>query len=1036
MKTLFKDLFREIKETKNRFISILLITLLGVCFFVGLRVIGPQMEDTVSKYLKDTNFYDISFMSTYGFNNKDIKAIKNDKDTKDIFATYSTDLLLRKNDDMIVAKAFGLESPSKANMMKYELVQGTYPRNNNECVISENYLKFLGLKVGDVLNVEDYEGVEIKAKKLKIVGTANWSYFLTDDDYGSSKLGNGNINTFMILNKDVFDSEVYTNLYITLNSVANLNCFSKEYENRIEEYKNDIKSITDKRAKDRLKEEKDKANKEIRDAEDKFNNEKKEALDKLNKAKETLDENKIKLINSENDLIELEKSTNDKLDNEKNKLDKAKKEMPENERKLKENKEKVRSARDEFEKNKNEFEAYLSTLSEEEKVYLKDVIDEKQKELDDAEAQIIYSEEQIKTAEEEIIKAKASISQGYKEIEKQRKKANTQFQEAKKEIEEGKRKLDDGYREYNENKIKAEAEFKKAQKEIDDAKQEVKDLKAVKWYTLDRNANESYFSYADNSKKITSIAKVFPLIFFLVAALVCLTTMTRMVEEKRTELGILKALGFGKWAVSVKFILYAFFASFIGSVIGLVIGFTLVPTMIYNAYRILYKTPDLINTIYPEYIFISLFIGVMCTVLSAYFACNSDLKEVAASLIRPKVIKTSRKTLLERVPFIWNKISFKWKITIRNLVRYKKRLIMSVVGVGACCGLLIAAFGIRYSISSIAHLQYHSIWNYDMETSLVDDISIKDLNSIEIKLNENKEINDNKSFYSDSFNLEGEKKDYTFSLMVPLEDGAVNNYINFNDYETGEKLSLPNNGVLITSRLSEIAGIKKGDIIKIKDMDDNEFKVPVSGIVNNYVFHYVFLSPDYYRKTIDDNLKPNLILSRLNDNSEKVYDDLSESLLKDENINSIDFNQRIADSFAGQLDSMDFVIVVIIVAAGMLAFVVMFNLDNINVSERIREIATIKVLGFYNNEVNFYILRENIILNIMGIIVGCIVGKYFHGYLIDTVSVDFVQFYKGILMSSYVYGVILTVVFAFIVNLFLKKTLKKINMVESLKSVE
>ncbi|WP_294464629.1 FtsX-like permease family protein [uncultured Anaerofustis sp.] len=1036
MKTLLKDLFREIKTTKNRFISILLITLLGVCFFVGLRVIGPQMEFTANKYFEDTNLYDINFMSTYGFNDKDVEAIKNDKNTKDILATYSTELLLKNGDDSIVAKAFGMPSDKDIKMMKYELIQGTYPKKNDECVISDNYMQFKGYKLGDILTIEDHDGVKLKVKKLKIVGSAEWSYYITDDDYGSSTLGNGSINTFLILNKDVFDSSVYTDLYVSLNNVDKVNCFSEEYKDIIDDYKTDIKKVTNERGKERLKEEKDKANKKIKKSESKLNNKKKETYDKLNKAKNTLDSNKIKLNNSENELRRTKKETKSKLKKAKNDLDKAKKELPSNEKKLKKAKEEIKKARSEFEQGKAQFEQYLAGLSEQEKEYLKDVISNKQKELDIAEAKVEKGEKQVKASEQELLSGKQKIKDGYKDLEKQEKKANLEFKKAEDQIKEGRAELNKGYASYEKNKIKADDEFKKAEDKIKKAKKKVEDLKEVKWYTLDRNSNESYFSYADNSKKITSLAKVFPLIFFLVAALVCLTTMTRMVEEKRTELGILKALGFSKWAVSIKFIVYAFLASFIGSVVGLFIGFTLVPKMIYNAYRILYKTPDLATVIYPSYILLSLFIGVMCTVLSAYFACNSDLKEVSASLLRPKVMKSGRKTLLEKIPAVWNKISFKWKITIRNLVRYKKRLIMSVVGIGACCGLLIAAFGIRYSVSAIVDLQYNTIWNYNMETSIESDLSNKEINDIKYTYDDNKEIKGSKLFFKDTYSVVGKNKDYSFSLMVPIDKDAVNDYIYLSDYETGDKINMPKSGVVITSRLSEIADIKKGDIIKIKDLDDKEYDVPVVNIINNYVYHYMFLSEDYYKTIVDEDIKPNLILSRLNKNDESTYDKLSETLLKDENISSIEFNERVAENFAGQLDSMDFVIVVIIVAAGMLAFVVMFNLDNINVSERIREIATIKVLGFYNNEVNFYIVRENIILNIIGIIVGCIVGKYFHRYLIDTVSVDFVQFYKGIQLSSYIFGIILTIVFAFIVNLFLKKTLKKINMVESLKSVE
>lgn len=1036
MKTLIKDLFREIKLTKNRFISILLITLLGVCFFVGLRVIGPQMEYTANKYFEDTNLYDINFVSTYGFNNKDIEAIKSNKFTKYIFPAYTTDLLLDLNKKQTVAKAYGMPEKKEQNMMQYELIQGREPKKNDECIVSENYLKFNKYKIGDTFTVENYDSIKIKSKKLKIVGSANWSNYITDDDYGTSTLGSGKIDTFIILKEDAFDSDVYTNLYITLNNTANLNCFDEKYEDTINDYKEHIKTTTNKRAEERLKEEKNKANKKIKKAENKLEKNKKDTYQKLNKAKTALNNGKEELKNNKLTLNNKKQTAKEEFNKAQINLDNAKNEIKKNNEKLEKSKAELNKAKQELDKGKKDFNNFLNSLSEEEKLQLKDVIENKQKELDEAGKKIKISENTLKNSENELQYYISQIKEADKELNLSRKKAKQEFKNAEEKIHSAETEIDEGYNSYNKNKNKADTEFEKAQKEIKKAKQEVADLEKVKWYTLDRTSNESYFSYAQNSKKITSLAKVFPIIFFLVAALVCLTTMTRMVEEKRTELGILKALGFNKWQISIKFILYAFLASFIGSIIGLIIGFTFVPTIIYEAYRILYKTPDLINVIYPSYILLSLFIGVLCTVLSAYFACNTDLREVTANLLRPKVMKSGKKTFLEKVPTIWNKISFKWKITIRNLIRYKKRLIMSVVGIGACCGLLIAAFGIRYSISSIVNLQYNNIWNYNMETSLKIDLSESKIKSIKKEINADPEVKESKLFFSDNYNLVTKKKDYSLSLMVPIDKSAVNNYIHFSDYNNEDKLSLPKNGVLITSRLSEIAGIKKGDIIKIKDMNDKEYSVPVTAIVNNYVYHYIFLSEDYYESITGEDLKPNLILSRLNHNNEKTYNNISEKLLKNDNINSINFNQRIADNFANQLDSMDFVIVVIIIAAGMLAFVVMFNLDNINVSERTREIATIKVLGFYNNEVNFYIVRENIILNILGIILGCVIGKYFHKYLIDTVSVDFVQFYGGIELSSYIYGIIFTIIFAFIVNIFLKKTLKKINMVESLKSVE
>lgn len=1035
MRTLLKDLFREIKISKNRFFSILAITMLGVCFFVGLRVIGVDMEYTANKYFVDNNLNDINLVSSYGFNDKDIKTVENDKNTKESMPSYSSDLLLKKGKLKFVAKSYSINKQS--TLLKYNIIKGRKVENKNECIISDVYLTRNNLNIGDKLNVIDYDGVKLREKNLTIVGTASWAYYITDSDYGSSTLGNGDVHTFLILDEKAYDSKVYSNIFLTLKNVEGLNCFSEEYTKKIDKYKSTIIKDTKGRREKRLLEEKQSAKTEIAKARKKIKQEEAQGKNKLLEAKAKLDRSKEKLELNKRKISDNEKTFASEVRKSKAQIKDSKVKLSTGYDRLKKGQDDLKKGYDSYNKEKQRFDSYVSSLNNEEKEKNKQYIEDTYKNLSSIKLKLDATKSSLDNTKKTLDLNKSTLEKNSLLLNNKIKETNEKFDNANKKISKASEQLKAGYLLYEKNQKQFYEEIDKAKDKINKNEKRINSLKEIKWYALDRNNNDSFFSYEQNSAKITSVAKVFPLIFFLVAALVCLTTMTRMVEENRTQLGILKSLGFSKSAVSIKFILYAFLASFLGSLIGMIIGFTFIPKMIYNAYRILYKTPPLITIIQWKYVFMSMFIGVFSTVISAYIACRSSLREVCASLMRPKVIESGRKSIFERIPVLWNKFSFKWKITIRNLVRYKKRLIMSVVGIGACCGLLIAALGLRYSISSIVDLQYNNVWNYNMETSISPDLtSSKRIDAINTIKN-NQYVVDSKSFVRDNYKVNKSSKEYTFYLLCPLEKSSVNNYINLTDYNNEhKKYSLQAKGVLISSRLSEILSVKKNDYITIKDMDDKEYKVKINGIVNNYVYHYVFISKEYYKELTGENASPNYILSRLNNNTEKGYDKISEDILENKNITSVGFNKRIADNFANELDSLDFVIVVIIICAGLLAFVVMFNLDNINVSERTREIATIKVLGFYPKEVNFYILRENIILNIIGIIVGCISGKYFHGYLMNTVAVDFVQFYNSIKLSSYIYGILLTIAFAFIVNLFLRKSLKKIDMIKSLKSIE
>ncbi len=981
-KTLLKDLFREIFKTKKRFFSIVIITLLGVSFFVGIRVVGENMRLTGDAYYDDTAFMDISLVSTYGFNDNDIEAIENFSLTKEIFPSYSTDILLKLPSKKYTFKAHTL--PEDEDIMNLELISGRLPENINEALINEGFGDILGINIGDTIEIEKTSPLDLTIDEITIVGTVKWPNYIATGDYGSSSLGNGIANGYVLLKEEAFDSLYYSDVYLRVNGASEYNTFSEEYEDFIEDVETDLEVLKETRQKDRLIEEQEEALKEIRKAEDILNSEKEKAYGKLEDAKNSLDETKADLdYNNEILLKEKENLTNTIEDIQNN-------------------------SSIYYDMYLSEFYKNMGFTLEEVALLPPEIFDTLPK--PDSKEVIILG----------II---TQYENGIKEIDL-----------GLKEISEGYTLLEEGYLEYNKNLQQANSEFSLAENEIEEAIEEVNDLEEPKWYILNRNHNSSFLSFKDNTIQITAVGVLFPLIFFLVASLVSLTTMTRMVEEDRTQIGVLKSLGYSKWDVSKKYIFYGLFTSLIGASVGFTLGTIAIPNLIYNAYRIMYQTPDLMTPIHYNYLLYSLVMGVFFVVAAAYFATRSELKENCASLLRPKVIKQGKKNILEYFPALWNKFNFKWKITIRNLFRYKKRFFMSVFGIGACTALLITGLGLEYSISSVANLQYGDIFKADGDIQLKEATSdFEDINSII----DSEYIKDSSYMNTQIIYISTPKKEYFLQGVTPIDEEKFTDMHLLKDIETGDILDIPQRGVLLSEKMANNLDVSPGDTIVIQDEDKKEYEVKLEGIVENYVFHYMYMDKDYYQEIFEKEAKTNAISFTLNDPMNTAsYDLISETLLNEENISSIEFNSLVKEEFEEEMESLNFVILIIILCAGALAFVVLFNLNNINVSERKRELATIKVLGFHTSEVNMYLKRENIILTILGSAFGCLFGKYLHAYLITTVGVDFVQFYEGITLTSYLYGVLLTFIFSTLIDLTLIKTLRKINMIESLKSVE
>lgn len=587
-------------------------------------------------------------------------------------------------------------------------------------------------------------------------------------------------------------------------------------------------------------------------------------------------------------------------------------------------------------------------------------------------------------------------------------------QDALKEIADGEKELED----------------KKA--DIDDAKQEVADLEEPDYYVLGRNTNIGYACFESDSDIVNGIANVFPVFFFLVAALICMTTMNRMVEEQRTQIGVLKALGYSSGKIMSKYLFYSGSAASIGGIFGFFAGSIIFPMVIWSAYGMMYKMPEIVLVFDGTYAVISLVVSLLCSMGTTYLTCKYELEENAASLIRPKAAKNGKRILLERIPFLWKRLKFLHKVSIRNLFRYKKRFFMMVIGISGCTALLTTGFGIRDSIIHIASEQYEKIQTFDVGVTFKEECQGERRDAF---LKSGEDYLENIVFAMETtVDMEVKDKVKSVNLVSMDETQNIENCLSLHTVK-GEEISYPKDGeAVITNKLAEKYDLTVGSVITLREEDMNTMEVKVSGISENFVNNYVFISNTTYHQQMKKNAEVNTAYVNISENRD-IHEAAAE-ISELDNVTSVSVNEDVKERFAGMMSSLNYVIILIVISAGLLAFIVLYNLTNINITERIREIATIKVLGFYPGETASYVFRENVILTAIGGFAGLILGYFLHAFVMAHIDIDMVSFDVQILPKSYLFSFLLTLVFAGIVNGVMYFKLEKINMAESLKSVE
>ncbi len=566
-----------------------------------------------------------------------------------------------------------------------------------------------------------------------------------------------------------------------------------------------------------------------------------------------------------------------------------------------------------------------------------------------------------------------------------------------------------------------EKEVKKEKKKI---RQELKNkkLEGQTWYVLDINSNTGFYQYKQDTERIDNVAKVFPLVFFIVAVLICLTTMTRMVEEERSQIGTLKSLGYKDSAIMFKYVLYASLATIIGGMIGVVIGYRLLPDIVFEMYKNMYRIGDIKLSYYSSLTFQGMVIALLCTLGATIYTCRKTLKESPANLLRPVAPAPGKRVLLEKMPCIWNHLSFSYKVTVRNVFRYKKRFLMTIIGIAGCTGLILAGFGLKDCIVKMVPHQYEEIFNYQVKITLDENQTRDTIN----KIKENKKVKDLLQIQEESITLDNKDTNQSITLIVPKDD--ADGFIKLQDRKSKEKYQLKN-GIIVTEKLANLLNLEEDDTLKFTGTDTYTEKI--SNITENYLFHYIYLPKKEYKRTTY-----NTVLLKTKNMTEKQEKKFANELKEISGVSNITFTSATRHVFDDAMDSFAYVSLILIISAGALAFVVLYNLSSVNISERRRELATIKVLGFYDKEVYQYINRENTILTVIGILLGLGVGNILTMYIIKTCELDMLMFDPTIVPISYLYAILITAGFAILVNIILYFSLKKIDMIESLKSVE
>ncbi len=1071
------DLVREVRKSWARFLSIFLIVLIGVGFFAGIKATAPDMEHTADRYLDDNGMMDIRVLSTLGLTKGDVEAIAALGTVERVQPAYFSDAVSTVGSMEYVFRLHSMPVGGQAPVNRVVLTEGRLPEKSGECLLEQSKYLDSGLKVGDTLQVSSGKETAITDGTLKtdtftIVGKAVSPLYLCFDK-GSSDIGNGKVSFFLMVPEEDFAYPVYTEVQVTVKGAEELNCYSETYGRLVEKTLTDLENMGLDRSGLRLAEIKGQATAQLDDAKREYEAKRQEFEQQTAAAREKLEQARVDLEKAESTLASEKANFEITTRMARDQIEQGKKDLAQGEKEYRQglvdyNKAKaqysdelaqmdgavqdINSLRKQAKQEIADMESDLQNpdLSPEEKQRLTQMIAMYRQFLAATEEGINSANElngftqgQLSSAEKKLRAARKQLDDGYKkiaaseaELQRQEEEAAAKFTQAEADIASGWAEYEHGKQEYAESTAKGEAELAAGQEKIIKAEDEIERISKPQWIVLDRHGNLSYEDFGMTAGRVDAIATVFPVFFFLVAALVCLTTMTRMVDEQRGAIGIYKALGYSDGAIAAKYICYAAVASTLGGAAGLAVGMSVFPEVIYRSWLMKYEMPPLQTVAQPLLMAVSLLMGVLVTTLTAWAACRKELADAPATLMRPKAPKPGKRILLERLGSFWRRLSFSQKVTMRNLFRYKKRFWMTVAGIAGCTALLVAGFGLNDSISQVVDRQFSQIFTYDLNLRFSADVTDGQRAAAAQSLGQ--DANTQSWLESAELNAKarGSGEDIAATLVVPQDPAAFAQYVTLRSREGRQPISLDDSGVVLTEKLAKELGVSRGGTIELDNGLGGRKKVTVAAITEQYVFHYIYISPSLYRQVFRLEARMNSLMIRLADSSAKAEETLAQKLIGGGGVASVTFYSALADSFTQTVKSLNAIVLVIILSAGLLAFVVLYNLTNINIGERVREIATVKVLGFTDREQSGYVFRENVLLSLLGAAIGLGLGVLLHRYIMENIEQAGIMFGNAIEPISFGWSFLLTMAFTGFVILVMVPRLKRIPMVESLKSVE
>ncbi len=1033
MKTIgFISVLRDIKSNFSRFISIFAIVAIGVGFFAGLRAAKPDMIDSANQYYNNQLLMDFSIISVDGFTEEDINIIKEQVDADPVKA-YAYDCLTKVDKTEGVIKFYSYSN--KINTP--EVNQGRLPTSLNECVVDANSVS-MPIKIGDVIKIQ---GDNFNCDEFKVVGLVDTAMYISGTQYGTTSIGNGQVGTVAFLNEDAFKGDPNT-LFIKCDFLRKYDCYSKEYKNAVDSVIKRLDGILDNRLKSILdgsydyrkldlnKYDSDLAQSvtAVYDAKEKLDNEYNELIknkDYLDKTKDLIDSKSIGLqhtLEQTESFIEQEVAKYDQLMNVVLKL----------QGEVSKAEEDLAAAKSSYEskiKLVDEKRALLAAMTDAESEEYKTL----QQEIDTLQAEADAINKDLPAKEKLVTDKKAALEKATKEYDSAYASADESFKEingANNLTAEELVQMTISYRsalaEYNARIAiydQSRAQLSESLNQVVEAVGKIYSNFDNLWYFSDRSDLPGHSEFGENAERIGNISKVFPAFFLLVAMLVCLTNMTRLVGEHRTKIGVLKALGYSNLSITARYVAYAMIATLLGCGVGVSIGFILFPKVILFTYSMLYTINCQVTPFRFDIALASSFIMSVCIFLTVIAACSKEFNNTPGSLMRPKAPKPVKRVFLDKIKFIWNKLSFTQKVIARNMFLHKKRKMMTLVGIAGCAALMITGFGLRDSVTDIINKQFDQIWNFD-GTAYYENYEKADS-----AMSANG-VDDWLMCYQKTHKAEYKKASEEVNVIVPENNKQLSKYIKLRERTSGKAYSL-NDGCLITEKLSKLLSVDKGDKIKL-DINGKKYSFKVRGVVENYAGHYVYIPNEVYSNVVGKSAEYNTALIKYDGNETK----LAEKLIKSKAVLGVKFNSEVKSTFSDIVKILSVIIVVMILSAAALSFVVVYNLTDINIAERTREIATLKVLGFTKKEMYRYVFRENTVISLIGTAIGIGLGYILAMYVINTAEIDMVMFGREIYPLSYVASSVLSVVFVVVVNILMRPKINKIDLVESLKAVE